>query len=84
MTRSSYAELGNDLSISVIDGATHYSDPGETYEVAMFYQGQMLKLAEYDQVLGWQDAREVELLMKEAQTNPQFVSELRDKYGEDL
>ena len=81
-TKSAHISLGNNIEMSVVDGDTHYSNPGETYEVAVFHRGQMLNLREYDQVLGWQDAREVELLMKEIQTNPRFVNELREKSGE--
>ena len=81
-TRSAYINLGNNVEMSVVDGDSHYSNPGETYEVAVFHRGHMLNLKEYEQVLGWQDAREVELLMKDIQTNPRFVNELREKYGE--
>ena len=83
MTRSARISLGNNVEMSVVDGETHYSNPGETYEVAVFHRGHMLNLQEHEQVLGWQDAREVELLMKEIQTNPRFVNELREKtFGE--
>lgn len=81
-TRSARISLGNNVEMSVVDGDTHYSNPGETYEVAVFHRGQMLNLQEHEQVLGWQDAREVELLMKEIQMNPRFINELREKYGE--
>lgn len=80
MTRSARMSLGNNVEISVVDGATHYSNPGETYEVAVFHRGQMINLREHDQVLGWQDAREVELLMKEIQMNPRYINELKEKF----
>ena len=84
MTRSALMSLGNNVEISVVDGDTHYSNPGETYEVAVFHRGQMINLQEHDQVLGWQDAREVELLMKEIQMNIRFVDELKEKYQENF
>ena len=79
-TKSASMDLGNEVMISVIDGASHYSNPGETYEVAVYHQGAMVQLNEYDQVLGWQDAREVELLMKDIQMNPQWAVEQKEKY----
>ena len=79
-TRAARMSLGNNVEISVVDGDTHYSNPGETYEVAVFHRGQMINLQEHDQVLGWQDAREVELLMKEIQMNPRYINELKEKY----
>lgn len=72
-TNGARIDLPNDLHLSVITGPTHYSDPHRTYEVAMFHHDDMLRLSPHDEVLGWQTPEEIDTLLVQAQTDPNFI-----------
>ena len=79
MTKQGTTDLGRGLTISVMDGLTHYSDPGESYEVAVLHGGNMLTLGESDQVLAYQTAHEIELLMMKIQMDDNYVKTLKER-----
>tara|TARA_R110000824_G_scaffold55138_4_gene152026 strand:+ start:4322 stop:4681 length:360 start_codon:yes stop_codon:yes gene_type:complete len=70
-------DLGKGFLISVVsmkDGEKSfgglYGNASEgTYEVAIFHKNEMIPLATYDDVLGWQEEVSITRLMREAQVN---------------
>tara|TARA_Y100001938_G_C8069098_1_gene422037 strand:- start:1425 stop:1790 length:366 start_codon:yes stop_codon:yes gene_type:complete len=89
-------DLGNGFEISVVSmkdkepqfGGLYGNASKGTYEVAMFYNGSMLPLAKFDDVLGWQDEVAITRLMREAQTNGvawvDLLNELKNDYTQSL
>ena len=80
-------DLGNGLTLSVVYGASTYSDvtedgTPETYEVALFFGNDFVPLASCDDVLGWRTVSEVEELIHQAQTDEHFVKKLIDAKAE--
>jgi hypothetical protein len=65
-------ELGNGYKISVVGGGKGlYGDGKTTFEVAMFDRiGEMIKLGENDQVLGWQTKEQVNEIIKKFENEP--------------
>jgi len=65
-------ELGNGYTISVVGGRKGlYGDGETTFEVAMFDRtGEMLRLSEDDQVLGWQTIDQVNEIIKKFDEEP--------------
>ena len=65
-------ELGNGYKISVVGGGKGlYGDGKTTFEVAMFDRiGEMIKLGENDQVLGWQTKDQINEIIKKFETEP--------------
>lgn len=72
-TNGAQIDLPNDLHVSVITGPSHYCDPHRTYEVAMFHHDDMLQLTPHDTVLGWQTPEDIDTLLVQAQTDPNFI-----------
>ena len=86
--------LGDGLIISVVagdgdrmgvpstasPGAGHglYNDDG-TYEIAVFDRGDMTAISEWDDVIGWQTAGEIDKLLEEIQT---YRAAFRNKCSE--
>ena len=80
-------DLGNGLTISVVYGASTYSDVAkdgtpETYEVALFLGNDFVPLSSGDDVLGWRTESEVEELIYQAQADEHFVKKLIDDKAE--
>lgn len=65
-------ELGNGYKISVVGGGKGlYGDGKTTFEVAVFDRiGEMIKLDENDQVLGWQTKEQVNEIIKKFEDEP--------------
>ena len=65
-------DLGNGYKISVVGGGRGlYGDGETTFEVAMFDRvGDMIKLGENDQVLGWQTIDEINEIIKKFDGQP--------------
>jgi len=65
-------ELANGYKISVVGGGKGlYGDGKTTFEVAMFDRiGEMIKLGENDQVLGWQTKEQVNEIIKKFENEP--------------
>ena len=65
-------DLGNGYKISVVGGGRGlYGDGETTFEVAMFDRvGDMIKLGENDQVLGWQTIDEVNEIIEKFDSQP--------------
>ena len=65
-------DLGNGYKISVVGGGRGlYGDGETTFEVAMFDRvGDMIKLGENDQVLGWQTIDEINKIIKKFDGQP--------------
>jgi len=61
-------QLENGIRLSVVKGEDFYSDDN-TYEVAMFWQDDFVRLGAYDDVLGWQTEEEVNQLISDSQTD---------------
>lgn len=79
-------DLGNNTEISVVSmkqnnseyGGLYGSVKNGTYEVAVFYNGSMIPLSPYDDVLGWQTEDELTELMANLQGDlkAQFIANL--------
>lgn len=65
-------ELGNGYKISVVGGGRGlYGDGKTTFEVAMFDRvGDMIKLGNDDQVLGWQTIDEINEIIQKFNNQP--------------
>lgn len=65
-------ELGNGYKISVVGGGKGlYGDGKTTFEVAIFDRmGEMIKLGEDDQVLGWQTIDEINEIIQKFNNQP--------------
>jgi hypothetical protein len=65
-------ELGNGYKISVVGGSRGlYGDGKTTFEVAMFDRvGDMIKLGNNDQVLGWQTIDEINEIIQKFDNQP--------------
>lgn len=65
-------ELGNGYKISVVGGGRGlYGDGKTTFEVAMFDRvGDMIKLGNDDQVLGWQTIDEINEIIQKFDNQP--------------
>ena len=89
-------DLGDGFEISVVSmkegerpfGGLYGNASAGTYEVAVFYNGNMTPLAKYDDVIGWQDEDAVTLLMRDIQNNGvawlKLLQEVRDEYRAEL
>jgi hypothetical protein len=89
-------DLGNGFEISVVSmkegsrpfGGLYGNASAGTYEVAVFYNGDLTPLAKYDDVIGWQDEVAVTRLMKEVQQNGvawlTLLKEIRNDYTQSL
>lgn len=89
-------DLGDGFEISVVSmknkekqfGGLYGNASNGTYEVAMFHNDEMLPLARFDDVLGWQDEMQITRLMLEAQRNGvawvDLLKELKNDYKETL
>ena len=64
--------MGNGYKISVVGGGKGlYGDGETTFEVAIFDRvGDMIKLGENDQVLGWQTIDEVNEIIEKFDSQP--------------
>jgi hypothetical protein len=71
-------DLGNGYKISVVGGGRGlYGDGETTFEVAMFDRvGDMIKLGENDQVLGWQTIDEINEIIKKFDGQPILKAEI--------
>ena len=71
-------DLGNGYKISVVGGGRGlYGDGETTFEVAMFDRvGDMIKLGENDQVLGWQTIDEINEIIKKFDSQPILKAEI--------
>ena len=71
-------DLGNGYKISVVCGGRGlYGDGETTFEVAMFDRvGDMIKLGENDQVLGWQTIDEINEIIKKFDGQPILKAEI--------
>lgn len=65
-------ELGNGYKISVVGGGKGlYGNGKTTFEVAIFDRmGEMIKLGEDDQVLGWQTIDEINEIIQKFNNQP--------------
>ena len=89
-------DLGDGFEISVVSmkegerpfGGLYGNASAGTYEVAMFHNDEMIPLAKYDDVLGWQDEDAITRLMGEAQKNGvawvKLLQEIRDEHRAEL
>ena len=76
-------ELGNGLMLSVAYGDTVYSGASvsgepQTYEVALFFGNDFVPLQVHDDVIGWVAPEEINKLIKEIQSDPEFVKKKID------
>jgi len=89
-------DLGNGFEISVVSmkkkeqtyGGLYGNASEGTYEVAIFYKGNLTPLCKYDDVLGWQDEVAITRLIREVQGNGtawlKLLQEIRDEYDAEL
>ena len=89
-------DLGDGFEISVVSmkegerpfGGLYGNASAGTYEVAVFYNGDMTPLAKYDDVIGWQDEDAITMLMRDIQTNGvawlTLLKEVRNDYTQSL
>ena len=89
-------DLGDGFEISVVSmkegerpfGGLYGNASAGTYEVAVFYNGNMAPLAKYDDVIGWQDEDAITMLMRDIQNNGvawlKLLQEVRDEYRAEL
>ena len=54
-------------NISITYGSAYGNLRDQEFEVAMFKNNEMIKLGEYDDVLGWQTSKQITKLMKKYQ-----------------
>ena len=72
-------ELPNGIFLSIVTGETAYQSDG-TYEVAMFWQGEFIRLGAYDDVLGYQTEGDINDLIKLSQEDlASFLQKSADK-----
>jgi len=79
-------ELPNGIFLSIITGETAYSGDN-TYEVAMFWQGEFIRLGAYDDVLGYQSEAQINDLIASSQKDlSSFLkkSEAKKELGKQL
>lgn len=60
-------DFANSYGISVLCGILFYSNGRDTYEVAVLYEGELIRYFPEDSVRGWITADEVTEIMKEVQ-----------------
>lgn len=84
-------EIGNGLTLSVAYGDMIYStqkgDEPQTYEVALFFGNDFVPLQVYDDVIGWMSPEEIDSLIKEIQSDPEFVKkriDAKEEYQKEL
>jgi hypothetical protein len=76
---SANLDLPNGLFVSVISGDGAYSSK-DTYEIAMFWQGDFIQLGAYDDVLGYQSKEQIDEILRKAQDDlVSFLSECQQR-----
>ena len=69
--------ISGDLELSIAYGGGCYGDGPEydTYELALFNDDHMIRLTEFDDVIGWKSAQDIDKIIDVMDNNPTLLTE---------